>query len=164
MRQRWWDPTDQGCGCGPRDRFHIERRPVRRGDTIAFQTQLYGLVLSTEGLGNPPSKPQEAPFNVTGCFIWWTGKPYTQNLDIQATWEVTTEPSSVPPGGLINVVSASAGIIQCFAPPLATQGFPDGIVAIQYDIQVQTPAGQIMTLEAGVIPIVPDITNAIAEP
>jgi hypothetical protein len=145
-----------------RDRYVTPRQPgvrrwMSRGDTLLFQTQLKQAPLSPFA----QQCPIPLPFNLSGCFVWCTVKRGTQYPDNQAVMQMTSAPSSTPPGGLVSIITPAAGIVQVQGPPIATLGFPDAVQPLVYDIQVQDTSSRIQTLERGTIDVFPDTTLVI---
>lgn len=141
-------------------RLRATGRPIRkgrRGDTLTFGTQL-----KLPPIPQPDPEPvYSQPFDVTFWFLWFTLKYYVQHPDNRAVIQITTAPSSKPAGGSIALTTPTIGLIQVTIPPIATRGFPDGIVELHYDIQGKDPGGSIHTLEIGFLLVEPDVTSAI---
>jgi len=124
---------------------------MRRGDSLIFPVQV---VKTTPG-------GSMAPQDLTGWFLWCTIKRTVSDPDPLAVAQVTTAPSSVPAGGSLALLVATAGQAQVSIPPIATRGFPDGRVRLVYDVQGKDGAGNIFTVEVGEIEVEPDVTNSI---
>jgi hypothetical protein len=130
-------------------------RQMSRGDTLLFTLQ----VLQPPPL--PPSTPSDGiqlPTNITGYTMWFTVKYYVTQPDSQAVWQ---SGNVLPLTGIIFTQPLS-GIAQVTMPPIATRRFPDGPVALVYDVQIKDTAGNIFTVESGTITVNPDVTSAIS--
>ena len=102
--------------------------------------------------GIPP--PGSVPVNITGWKFWHTVKRHSLDPDLQAIWQGTSD------GGQIIIVAAVVGRGTSTMPPQATVGFPDGDVALLYDLQIKDVAGNVFTIESSTVVVHPDVTRA----
>lgn len=139
-------------------------RTMRRGDTLFFLDQVFQDVVTKElftvPTTNPPTPPPpgSAPFNLAGCTLWFTAKAYAPDPDLRAVFEL----GSASPLAGVAVVVAALGTFSVTGLPVSTRGFPDGPVALSYDVQVMDGTGRISTVEQGTLVVVPDLTRAIS--
>ena len=127
-------------------------RTMFRGDTLVFDVQVF----QAPQFGAPPGTPTP-PQNITGWFMWFTAKFHASDADSQAVSQVT----SAPLGGIV-FVDALSGRAEITMPAIATRSFPDGPVALIYDVQTKDLLGRISTVDAGTLTVNPDATRAIA--
>jgi hypothetical protein len=128
--------------------YGVERK-MFRGDTLAFQVQVFQ---------SPPFNT--VPQNLTGWTLWFTVKFNTQDPDNIAVFQGTNLTN--PPGVTIN--NYAQGLATPSMPPVSTRGFPDGVTSLFYDVQAMDPSGNIYTVEAGTVDVLPDVTNNIGSP
>lgn len=145
----------------------LTTRPTRvvrrcfRGDTWRFFDQVFQDTATQELFTVPVASPGLAlplraqQFNLTGCHVWVTAKPEVSLQDNQAT--VRLDNGSL--GGVF-LTSAATGLFSSTAPPLAFAGLPDGPVRLKTDVQVKDVAGNIFTVEYGILVVYPDVTRA----
>jgi hypothetical protein len=133
-------------------RPRILRRRTFRGDTFVLDTQ----VLRPPPGSLPGSPP--VPTNITGWMVWFTVKR-TFEPDQFAVCQLTTTPTGQ---GGIAFTQPLIGWMEVTMNPIVTRGFPDGNVALPYDIQVRDLSGNLFTVEKGVIVVMPDVTEAIS--
>jgi len=137
------------CGCGAKDTRII--RPMFRGDNLIFDVQ----VQKSPYPGTPP-----VPIDITGYFMWFTAKRSTNDSDTQALTQITTTPTSVPPGGSIVLTQPTVGKAEITTPQAMTSAFPDGVVKIVYDVKVRDTSSRVFTVEAGTIVVYPNVTRS----
>jgi hypothetical protein len=127
---------------GPR-RLHHE---VFRGDTIQLPFQVV-------------NRATRGPLDVTNWTMWFTAKYAVPNPDAQAA----LAQDNIVDGGLGGIVftdpTTGQGVVTC--QPIATRGYPDGPVHLEYDMQVQDAEGVITTVELGGMTVLPDVTESI---
>ena len=126
-------------------------RDMMRGDTLVIDYKVFKD--ATTGLPVPGAVGQI--FDLTGSKAWWTAKNNVVVQDNEAVFQRT----STPANGIV-FTDAVQGKLRVTIDPANTRAMPDQVTALVYDLQIQTPAGAIVTLEMGTMVIVPDITRA----
>jgi hypothetical protein len=138
-------------------------RTVLRGDSLFFLDQVYQDVVTKElftlPVTNPPTPPRpgSAPFNLTGCELWYTAKFYRPDPDLRAVWALNTAAL-----GGVAIINALIGTFSVTGSPLATVGFPDGDVTLAFDIQIKDATGKVFTIEKGTQTVEADVTRAVS--
>ena len=113
-----------------------------RGDTLVLNIQVkdqYG-----------------APKNITGGRLFFTMKYTVVDMDNMAIAALT----STPANGIV-IVSAPGGTATVTMPPITTRSFADGPTTCVYDVQLIEQTGQVTTVEAGTVTVLPDVSRAI---
>ena len=95
--------------------------------------------------------------DLVGSKLWFTAKHQYANKDNEAVMQLTTDP-----GGGIVLSTTVRGKALVTTSPLATRGFPDGDVALVYDVQMLDITGKITTVESGTLTVKPDVTRALS--
>jgi hypothetical protein len=121
---------------------------MSRGDTLQLAIQ----VLQDNG----------APQNLTGFTVWFTAKYTVYDADLRSVFAL----DNISPGGNGGVVLTfpTIGEFTVTGPAVATQGFPDGVVTLVYDVQVEDASGNLTTVETGTLAVNPDVTRSISGP
>lgn len=161
MRDR--EPDDVRWLCPADERPTRVTRRVFRGDTWRFFDQVFQdvvtLELFTVPVTSPPRRPPERakPFDLTGCRVWVTAKRQVPDPDLAAMVEL----DNLSLGGVV-LTAATSGVFSSTAPPSAFAGLEDTEVRLRMDVQVKDAAGNIFTVEYGVLFVDPDVTRATA--
>jgi hypothetical protein len=134
-------------------------RTMARGDTLSYNAQVFqhpqtGRYVSVDVLAQPPEG--YAPANITGFKLWFTAKNNLQDADTQAVSQLSTTTSG------ITITTPTVGQYSVAMPALATAAFPDGPVALFYDVQLMDGSGNIYTIDGGTLTVSPDVTRALA--
>lgn len=127
-------------------------RTMYRGDTFVFEVQVF-----QARLFNQPEDAPTPPQNITGWKMWFTAKYSTADYDNAAVSQLDNGAL----GGVV-FVDPTIGRAEITMPALATLQFPDGPVALVYDVQVQDAIGRISTVEVGTLTVNPDATRRIS--
>jgi|HubBroStandDraft_4_1064222.scaffolds.fasta_scaffold03444_5 hypothetical protein len=142
-------PPHRECGCGEGD--GLVRRRSTQGNTLVFTVQVF----------QPLPGGGQAPQNITGWFAWCTLKRALSDPDRLSLAQVTSQPTSAPPGGGIVFTQPLSGFLQVTIPAQATRDMSGGTEEVFYDVKVQDTAGRVFTVEPGIYYLDPSSTHAI---
>jgi hypothetical protein len=117
-------------------------REMFRGDTLQFTA-----TVKTE---------TGAVYDLTGGKLWMTAKYYDEELDSEAVFKLTSDPS-----GGIEITSAVNGAIRVTIVPAKTQAMPDGVCDLSYDIVLRDVLGTVLTIEKDVLRVKPRPTRIL---
>jgi hypothetical protein len=154
----WVYPAPACCAEAP-TRFN---RRMIRGDSLYFLSAVWYNLLTNQLFTIPvtspltPPPPNSAPFNLTGCEVWYTAKYNLPDPDLASVFEL----NNMTLGG-ITVTSPTSGAITGQGSSAATLQFADSIVRLKADIQVKDTTGRVSTCEVGYLDVYPDITRGI---
>lgn len=127
-----------------------QQREMFRGASFVFDVQVKRRPIAA------PLESDPVPVDITGWKMWFTAKYYLSDPDLRAVTQQTEA------GGGIVYTLPLIGMAEVTVPPLATRGFPDGPVALHYDVQVMDLIGNVFVVEAGTLTVYPHATSAIA--
>ena len=135
------------------------RLRMYRGDSFTFALQVFADPNTGElsAVGpNQPAPPGLVVQNLTGWRVWCTVKRNYGDPDNQAV----TQLDNLALGGVTFALAVS-GKLSVTIPAIATRAFPNWIQRLLVDLQGKDVAGTIRTIAAGLLSVIPDVTNAI---
>lgn len=122
---------------------HLE---VYRGDTFTQTIRLTG--------------PGGAALDLTGATVWFTMKADAADADTSATYKAYWIHAGASAGLTVSV--ATSGILTLSVPAATTTNWTPA--QYQYDVQVQTALGRVVTADRGTVTVGTDVTRRTTTP
>lgn len=93
--------------------------------------------------------------SIVGSKVWFTVKRQYIDPDTLAVHRA----DSLDGSGDVVITDPSRGYVSVRMPAFKTQGFPDTIDSLVYDVQVLDASGDVVTVERGKLSVAPDVTR-----